>query len=140
MCIRDSLEGILADLCKSAARERGTRLAQRAGLDDIENWRRQFKKIIAEKAKSGFTNFRKWVERDAIGLVATAHPTFAMTDAMAAHVLGAAKGKPSRNKLSANAIIRNEPPSLSDEHAEAQKCIKTMHLSLIHISEPTRPY
>ena len=121
------LESILADLCKSAARERGTRLAQRAGLDDIDNWRRQFKKILAEKAKSGFTNFRKWVESDAIGLVATAHPTFAMTDAMTAHVLGAATGKPSRKKLSANAIIRNEPPSLSDEHAEAQKCIKTMH-------------
>ena len=50
-----------------------------------------------------------------------------MTDAMTAHVLGAATGKPSRKKLSANAIIRNEPPSLSDEHAEAQKCIKTMH-------------
>ncbi|ERL46157.1 hypothetical protein RS24_01150 [Candidatus Micropelagos thuwalensis] len=121
------LERILADLCKSAARERGTRLAQRAGLDDIDNWRRQFKKILAEKAKSGFTNFRKWVESDAIGLVATAHPTFAMTDVMTAHVLGAATGKPSRKKLSANAIIRNEPPSLSDEHAEAQKCIKTMH-------------
>mgnify|MGYP001318554373 CR=1 FL=1 len=121
------LEGILADLCKSAARERGKRLAQRAGLDDIDNWRRQFKKILAEKAKSGLTNFRKWVESDAIGLVATAHPTFAMTDAMTAHVLGAATGKPSKKKLSANAIIRNEPPSLSDEHAEAQKCIKTMH-------------
>ena len=121
------LEDILADLCKSAARERGKRLAQRAGLDDIDNWRRQFKKILVEKAKSGFTNFRKWVESDAIGLVATAHPTFAMTDAMTAHVLGAATGKPSKKKLSANAIIRNEPPSLSDEHAEAQKCIKTMH-------------
>ena len=121
------LEDILADLCKSAARERGKRLAQRAGLDDIDNWRRQFKKILVEKAKSGFTNFRKWVESDAIGLVATAHPTFAMTDAMTAHVLGAAIGKPSKKKLSANAIIRNEPPSLSDEHAEAQKCIKTMH-------------
>ncbi|MED5368338.1 MAG: phosphoenolpyruvate carboxylase, partial [Pseudomonadota bacterium] len=121
------LESILADLCKSAARERGKRLAQRAGLDNIDNWRRQFKKILAKKAKSGFKNFRKWVESDAIGLVATAHPTFAMTDAMTAHVLGAATGKPSKKKLSANAIIRNEPPSLSDEHAEAQKCIKTMH-------------
>ena len=111
------LEGILADLCKSAARERGTRLARRAGLDDIDTWRRQFKKILAEKAKSGFTNFRKWVESDAVGLVATAHPTFAMTDDMRGHVLGAATGKPSRKKLSADAIIRHEPPSLSDEHA-----------------------
>ena len=121
------LEGILADLCKSAARERGTRLAQRAGLDDIDTWRRQFKKILAEKAKSGFTNFRKWVESESVGLVATAHPTFAMTDDMRAHVLSAATGKPSRKKLTADAIIRHEPPSLSDEHAEAQKCIKTMH-------------
>ena len=43
------LERILADLCKSAARERGTRLAQRAGLDDIDNWRRHFKKSWQKK-------------------------------------------------------------------------------------------
>ncbi|MDB2477940.1 hypothetical protein N9X51_06775, partial [Alphaproteobacteria bacterium] len=74
------MENILADLCQTAARDRGKRLADRAGMGEIESWRRQFNKIIRQKAKGGFSAFRKWAESEAIGLVATAHPTFAMTD------------------------------------------------------------
>ena len=121
------MENILANLCQTAARDRGKRLADRAGLGEIESWRRQFNKIIRQKAKSGFSAFRKWAESEAIGLVATAHPTFAMTDAMRAHVLAAASGAKAPRKLTADGIIRNEPPRLSDEHDEAQNCIRTMH-------------
>ena len=121
------METILADLCKTAARDRGKRLAERAGLGEIENWRRQFKKIVAQKAKNGFPAFRKWVESEAIGLVATAHPTFAMTDTMRAHVLAAASGAKAPRKLTADSIIRTAPPRLADEHDEAQTCIRTMH-------------
>jgi phosphoenolpyruvate carboxylase len=85
----DRLEEILCDLCKSAADERGARLAARAGVPDIENWRRQFKKLVSQHAKSSFAAFQKWVESEAIGLVATAHPTFALTDKMRARVLHA---------------------------------------------------
>jgi phosphoenolpyruvate carboxylase len=121
------MENILADLCQSATRARGTRLAARAGLNEMENWRRQFKKIIAQKAKGGFQAFRKWAESEAVGLVATAHPTFAMTDEMRAHVLAAATGAKAPKKLIADTIIRDVPPRLSDEHEEAQSCIRTMH-------------
>lgn len=123
----DRLEEILCDLCKSAADERGARLAARAGVPDIEIWRRQFKKLVSQHAKSGFAAFQKWVESEAIGLVATAHPTFALTDKMRARVLHAASGKTSRKKLAAEDIIRAEPPSLQDEHAQAQACINVMH-------------
>ena len=47
------MENILADLCQTAARDRGKRLADRAGLGEIESWRRQFNKIIRQKA-NGF--------------------------------------------------------------------------------------
>jgi len=121
------METILADLCQTTARDRGKRLADRAGLGEIESWRRQFNKVIRQKAKGGFSTFRKWAESEAIGLVVTAHPTFAMTDAMRAHLLAAASGAKAPRKLTADSIIRNEPPRLSDEHDEAQTCIRTMH-------------
>lgn len=121
------LEAILTDLCKSTAHQRGIRLAERAGLPEIEAWQTRFKEIIATKAKGSFAAFKKWVESEAMGLVVTAHPTFAMTETMRAHVLGAAIGKKPRGKLSADAIIRDAPPSLRDEHQEAQACIATMH-------------
>ena len=123
----DNLETILTDLCTAAARDRGQKLAARAGLPELQNWQRKFKKIIAQQAKTGFAAYRKWAESEAVGLVATAHPTFAMTDAMRDHVLAAAIGAPKRKKLSAAAIIRQEPPRLRDEHADAQACIATMH-------------
>ncbi|MBL71508.1 MAG: hypothetical protein CML95_08240, partial [Rhodobiaceae bacterium] len=123
----DNLETILTDLCAAAARDRGKKLADRAGLPELQNWQRKFKKVIAQQAKNGFKAFRKWAEGEAVGLVATAHPTFAMTDAMRDHVLAAAIGLPKRKKLSAAAIIRQEPPRLRDEHADAQACIATMH-------------
>ena len=123
----DNLETILTDLCTAAARDRGQKLAARAGLPELQNWQRKFKKIIAQQAKTGFAAYRKWAESEAVGLVATAHPTFAMTDAMRDHVLAAAIGAPKKKKLSAAAIIRQEPPRLRDEHADAQACIATMH-------------
>lgn len=121
------LERILAALCGSAAQMRGTALAERAGLPARAQWERRFKKIAAEKAKAGFGVFRKWAENEAIGLVATAHPTFAMTDTMRGHVLAAATGAKPKGKLTAETIIRTTPPRLSDEHDEAQACIATMH-------------
>ena len=121
------LEAILTDLCKSTAHQRGIRLAERAGLPEIDAWQKRFKEIIATKAKGRFVAFKKWVESEAMGLVVTAHPTFAMTETMRAHVLGAAIGKKPWGKLSADAIIREAPPSLRDEHEEAQACIATMH-------------
>jgi hypothetical protein len=42
------MENILADLCQTAARDRGKRLADRAGLGEIESWRRQFNKPKAD--------------------------------------------------------------------------------------------
>ena len=106
----DNLETILTDLCKSAARDRGQKLAARAGLPELENWQRKFKKILAQQAKGGFAAYRKWVESEAVGLVATAHPTFAMTDAMRAHVLAAALGTPKRGKLCACLLYTSPSP------------------------------
>ena len=40
----DNLETILTDLCKSAARDRGQKLAARAGLPELENWQKKFQK------------------------------------------------------------------------------------------------
>ena len=79
-------------------------------------------------------SFRKWVESEAIGLVVTAHPTFAMTEATRELILAAAHDAP-KKKLKADAIIRNAPPSLGDEHASAQACILTMHRTIDQANE-----
>ncbi|MDC0147597.1 phosphoenolpyruvate carboxylase [Alphaproteobacteria bacterium] len=123
----DQLEDVLCDLCKSSAQARGARLAIRAGLPEIDSWRRQFKKMIRQQASLGFGAFRKWAQSEAIGLVATAHPTFALTQEMRAQMLQSASGKSSRKKLSAKDIIRDQPPSLQGEHGQAQACIDVMH-------------
>jgi len=121
------LEDILCDLCRSSANARGERLAARAGVPEIDDWQRQFKRLVANQAKLGFAAFRKWVESEAIGLVVTAHPTFALTPKMRQRVLSAAAGKASRGKLTAEDIIRAQPPSLQGEHELAQDCITVMH-------------
>ena len=64
----DNLETILTDLCAAAARDRGKKLADRAGLPELQNWQRKFKKVIAQQAKNGFKAFRKWAEGEAVGL------------------------------------------------------------------------
>ena len=121
------LEDILCDLCRTSANARGERLAARAGVPEINDWQRQFKRLLSHQAKLGFAAFRKWAESEAIGLVVTAHPTFALTPKMRQRVLSAAAGKSSRGKLTAEDIIRAEPPSLQGEHRLAQDCITVMH-------------
>lgn len=128
------LEDILIDICNREMRARGQRLAQRSGLDDFAKWQRQTRKRIRQEAAKGYAAFRIWAQSEAIGLVVTAHPTFAMTRAARDYIVAASAGA-GKARLTADKIIRNAPPSLIDEHGEAQDCVRKMHLAIDALNE-----
>ena len=126
----EQLEAIMLDICNRELVTRGQRLAARSGLENSAKWQGQVKKQINQQAGKGFTAFKKWAESEAIGLVVTAHPTFALTQAARHVIVDAAHGAKKAKRLKADAIIRTAPPSLIDEHGEAQDCIGKMHIAI----------
>lgn len=124
------LENILMDICSREMHRRGAGLAARSGLNDFSKWQARTKKEIKQRAEQGFASFKKWVESEAIGLVVTAHPTFALTQAAREAIIAATKPGQKPRRLSGDAVIRTAPPSLIDEHGEAQACIGKMHSAI----------
>lgn len=133
-----SLEDIDQALCtlnRSALQRRGQRLRARAGVDHIGEHQAQLKQLILDKTTAGFNAFKSWCETPAIGLVTTAHPTFALTKSARDTLLKSALKRPLGKTLHSGALIRQAPPRLNDEHDEAMACIAHMHGAIDNLNE-----
>lgn len=123
----DQLENILIEICNREIEARGGRLAERSGLDELGKWQGRVRKEIKRRADQGFAAFKDWAETEAMGLVVTAHPTFALPRSARDRIVAATTKTASSRKLTAAQLIRTAPPTLLDEHGEAQSCIAQMH-------------
>ena len=126
----DQLENILTEICNREIEARGVRLAERSGLNARDKWQAMVRKEIKRQADKGFASFKTWVESQAMGLVVTAHPTFALPRAARDKIIAASDtqaGHAKSGKLKPAHLIRTTPPTLLDEHGEAQNCISQMH-------------
>ena len=130
----DDIETALCSLNRGALRSRGQRLRQRAQLDQLVDNQKNIDLIATEKAKLGFKAFRHWIETEAIGLVTTAHPTFALTSKARKTLLNSALNKPAGRQLHIKDLIRHSPPTLNDEHDEAMECIHHMHAAIDRVN------
>lgn len=126
----NDLEALLCDLNRQAAYDRGSDLAQRAGIGQRRKFVMHYKKLLDQKAQQGFAAFKAWVEEPAIGLVVTAHPTFALSPKMRDIISAAATGATAPKKLKSNDILKTSPPNLHEEHGEALAAIKQMQSSI----------
>lgn len=126
----EQLESILVEICNREMNARGTRLATRSGLNEVSKWQNHVRKEIKAQAANGFISFRRWVESEAIGLVVTAHPTFAMPREARQEIVASASENEKPRKLKAEKLLRTSPPTLLEEHEEAQLCISQMHAAI----------
>ncbi|MGC6511823.1 MAG: phosphoenolpyruvate carboxylase [Parvibaculales bacterium] len=126
----NDLEALLCDLNQQVAHDRGEELARRAGVDQVRAFTANYKKLLAEQADKGFVAFKAWVEEPAIGLVVTAHPTFALSGHIRDIISTAALGQEAAGKIVADDILKTTPPSLKEEHVEALACINQMQNSI----------
>ena len=123
----EDLETVLLDLHELGIRARAKNLRQRSGLNALPEHHAALTKILHTQAALGFASFKKWAETPALGLVTTAHPTFMNSEAVENRILAYTMGARPKQNLAANAILRESPPSLKDEHRLSQVAIKNMH-------------
>jgi len=118
-------------LCRLGGRLRDRSLEERgAGMRGMlapmapEDIRRQLDRTLEEDTRSrSFPEFAARWSTPRLGCVFTAHPTFLLSPAERARLLGAVAGTPRDDEESEDAQPREEAITLVEEHAEALQAI-----------------